>query len=228
MILENPPGLGLPPNYLLEYDIYLWAIVVIMGIVGNIMFSSRIKKTSIDAQKGLLVGLSLFFILFSLMRIAFCLAVLLPASLVPGEVYDLWTNVGYIFGLSGLVGFLYGLEKYIVKKTKFLLTIFSIIVVCAGILSMLNVLNRITVMAFVYVIVLVDAGIILLLFLGLAIKSTGIVRKRTFFVFLGIFLLLLAIALDSQVALAITNNLYIAPIINIVGLFILMTTQFYK
>jgi hypothetical protein len=162
------------------------------------------------------------------MRVSYCLAVLLPASTIPGEVYDFWTNLGYIFGLSGMVGFLYGLEKYIVKKTKFLLTIFSIIVVITGILSMFNILNRITVMAFVYAIVLVDAGIILILFIGLAIKSTGVVRKRTFFVFFGIFLLLLAVALDSQVALAITNNLYIAPIMNIIGLFILTTVQFYK
>lgn len=228
MIMENPPGLGLPPNYLLEYDIYLWAIVVVMGFVGCIIFSRRIKKITIDAQKGLVLGLSIFFLLFSFMRISYCLAVILPASSTPGEVYDFWTNLGYIFGLSGLVGFLYGIEKYIIKKTKFLLTIFSIIVVCAGILSMLNILNRIIVMGFVYVIVLADAGIILFLFLGLAIKSTGVVRKRTFFVFLGIFFLLLAIALDSQVALAITNNLYIAPIINIIGLIILMTAQFYK
>jgi hypothetical protein len=228
MLFENPSTLDLPADYLLKYDIYLWGIVVIMGLIGSIIFSRRIKNSTIDVQKGLLLGLSIFFLLFSFTRIAFILAVLLPASGVEAEVYNFWTNLGYIFGLLGLVGFLYGIEKYIIHKTKFILTIFSIIVVCAGILSMLNILERETVMLFVYVIVLVDAGIVMILFLGLAIKSTGVVRTRTFFVFLGIFLLLAAIALDSQVALAITNNLYIAPIINIVGLIILTTVQFYK
>ena len=207
---------------MMTYDFYLWIVVVVLGFISAFLFYKRMKKSEIDVQKGLFLGLMLFSVLFALMRVAYILSIR-----VPGEVYDFYTLLGYIFGLSGFGGFLFGIEKYVVTKTKFLLTIFTFIVVGLGILGLFQVLDRIVVMGFVYGIVMVDTGLMIAVYLGLIIKTTGVIRKRTFYAFLGVVALFLSSSLDSQVALSIWGNLWVAPLLSIIGVTAIMVVQRY-
>ncbi|MHA1341439.1 MAG: hypothetical protein ACTSRZ_11185 [Promethearchaeota archaeon] len=227
MIFENPDYLDLPADYMMTYDYYLWLILVGVSIISSILFILRAKRSNIDIQKGLLLGLGIFAILFGLMRLTFILSIRMPGD-GSGEVYDFWTNLGYIFGLGGMIGFLFGIERYIIKKTKFMLTIFSMIVIILGIMSMFGYLERIVVMGFVYVIVLVDAGIMLALYIWLITKTAGIIKIRTILAFFGILLMLLGMMLDSQVGLSILGNLYIAPVISIIGIILIAAVQRYN
>lgn len=222
MLFENPDYLDLPENYIMTYDLYLWIVVIVLGLISAVFFYSRMRKSEIDVQKGLFLGLTLFSVLYALMRVAYILSIRMP-----GEVYDFYTLLGYIFGLSGFAGFLFGIEKYIVRKTKFLLTIVSFIVVALGVLGLFEILDRIFVMGFVYGVVMVDTALMVAIYLGLIVKTTGIIRKRTFIAFLCIFALFLSTALDSQVALAIWGNLWIAPALSIAGILGIMVVQRY-
>ncbi|MBD3354055.1 MAG: hypothetical protein GF364_21415 [Candidatus Lokiarchaeota archaeon] len=227
MLLENPDYLDLPENYLLTYDLYLWIACIIIGVISSILFFIRTKKSRIDIQKGLLLGLAIFCLLFSLMRVAYILSIHMPGD-GSGEVYDFWTLMGYICGLSGFGGVLFGIERYVVKKTKYSLSIFTFAVVIFGIIALTGNINRELVMSFVYAIVLVDAALMAIIYIGLIQKTTGVIRKRTAAALIGVVALVVSTALDSQVGLAILGNLYVPPLLAIMGILLITIVQRYQ
>ena len=224
MILQIPDGF--PPEYMNTIDLYLWIASLLVGLIGAFLFLKRRKASEIDIQRDLYFGLALFLFLFSLMRIAYILSVKLPFE-DPGKDYDFYTSLGYVFGLAGLGGFLYGIERSIITKTKHLLTIFTYVVVVLGALSAFNVFDRSISMSATYAVVILDTLIMMILYLWLVKKTTGIIRKRTFIAFLGIVMLFASTMLDSQAAFSLAPglNLLIAPIIATVGIAIIVYVQ---
>jgi len=212
-------------NYLQTYDLYLWIAMVIVGIVGSLLFYKRMKRSTIDIQKYLLGGVGFFLFLFSIMRISFILSI----KVENGAFYDEFTIIGYILGLGGLGGFLYGVERGIIKQTHFLMTISSIVGIVFGIIFLVFDFERGFIMDFTYVVSMADSILMLTLYLWLIKSSTGVIRNRIFIGLLGVLMIFLGMAFDSELVYTVLPTLppFVAPVCSILGISLITYIQRY-
>ncbi len=102
---------------MMTIDYYLWLAVVVIGLICMMFFFFvKIHKCESDLQKPYLYGLSFFILLLTLQRVAYILSVKMI-----GADYNFWTNLGYVCSLAGMMCFFLGIEKSVIKKTKYLL-----------------------------------------------------------------------------------------------------------
>jgi hypothetical protein len=208
-----------PEIYYKGIDFWLWLIAISIGILGSIMFYLRMKKQDTAIQKTISLGIANILLFFSMMRILYILAVRLP-----GHNYDFFTGLGYATGLLGLTGFVFSAERYLLHKTKFLLTIIGLVGVIAGFLAAFGVLSRDYVVNITGIVAAIIIGFILLISIWLIVHIPGDLRKRMFIVVVGIILIYLADVLDSQrmYTLIIGWPIFIAPLCMIVGIILLV------
>jgi len=126
-----------------------------------------------------------------------------------------------LFSYIGLFFIYFFIERTILKKSRYF---FSILVVVVTILSILNYIYpaAMVILTPLYIIVLFGLPII---FINLAIKSSGAVRKNALIVAIGIFLFELGIAFDIPEAASIWINVpglpeftkLASPVLQIIG-----------
>ncbi|MHA1476194.1 MAG: hypothetical protein ACTSQ5_13545, partial [Promethearchaeota archaeon] len=112
MILQLPDIY--PSDYMMTIDYYLWIAVVALGLISVCIFFVKVHKVESDLQKPYLYGISFFLLLLTLQRVAYIIAVKLSVD------YNFWTNLGYICSLAGMTFFFLGIEKSVIRKTKYL------------------------------------------------------------------------------------------------------------
>lgn len=212
-----------PTNYMMTIDYYLWIAVVAIGLISVILFFVKINKCESDLQKPYLYGISLFLLLLSLQRVAYIISVKMS-----GADYNFWTNLGYVCSLAGMMCFFLGIEKSVIKKTKYLLTLTSFIGVLIGLLSLVDILDREISMKITYIISTLATVIIVFLFAWMISKSAGSIRRKSIITFIGVVVLFVGIMMDSELVyggLWPTMPLILPPIINSIGLIAITLTN---
>jgi len=212
-----------PSNYMMTIDYYLWIAVVVIGLISVILFFIKVNKVESDLQKPYLYGISFFLLLLSLQRVAYIISVKMV-----GADYNFWTNLGYVCSLAGMMCFFLGIEKSVIRKTKYLLTLTSFIGVLIGLLSLVNILDREISMKITYIISTLATVIIIVLFAWMISKSAGSIRRKSFITFIGVIVLFAGIMMDSELVyggLWPTMPLIIPPILNSIGLITITLTN---
>lgn len=158
---------------------------------------------------------------FGLTRVCYLIGVLLPVD------YDFWAILGYVFQLIAMSALLFEFERSIVKKTKYSLTIFSLFGTAVAILSLSESINRDISMNLSTIVSTADTILIIVIFIYVIVKSTGIVRTRTLISFVGIIMVFIGQLLDTERLYGIwpTQPLLLSPILNIIGLMLIIINQ---
>jgi len=174
--------------------------------------------------------ISLFFYLFIIARILRLIVKFvigeppyIPGELAPvleGDAFileSIYTIISYI----GLFFIYYAMEKNIVKKTHFM---FSILVCVTCVVSIVDFITRDLLWLTMPFFIATVLGLPII-FIVLAIKSSGSVRKNAIFVVIGLVLFILGIAMDIPDAKAILGTwpseflLLAPPIFQIIALY---------
>jgi len=219
MILQLPDIY--PSDYMMTIDYYLWIAVVFLGLISVFIFFVKVLKVE-SIQKPYLYGISFFLLLLTLQRVAYIIAVKMSVD------YNFWTNLGYICSLAGMTFFFLGIEKSVIRKTKYLLSLTTLIGVLIGLLALFDILPRDISMKITYIISTLATVIIIVLFGWMISKSAGSIRKKSFITFLGVIVLFAGIMMDSELVyggLWPTMPLIIPPILNSIGLITITLTN---
>jgi len=219
MILQLPDIY--PSDYMMTIDYYLWIAVVVLGLISVFIFFVKVLKVE-SIQKPYLYGISFFLLLLTLQRVAYIIAVKMSVD------YNFWTNLGYICSLAGMTFFFLGIEKSVIRKTKYLLSLTTLIGVLIGLLALFDILPRDISMKITYIISTLATVIIIVLFGWMISKSAGSIRKKSFITFLGVIVLFAGIMMDSELVyggLWPTMPLIIPPILNSIGLITITLTN---
>ncbi len=214
-----------PSDYMMTIDYYLWIAVVAIGLISVVLFFIKVHKIESDLQKPYLYGISFFLLLLTLQRVAYIISVKMNVD------YNFWTNLGYVCSLAGMMCFFLGIEKSVIRKTKYLLSLVSLIGVLIGLLALIDIIDRDISMKITYIISTLATVIIIILFAWMISKSTGSIRKKSFITFLGVVVLFAGIMMDSELVyggLWPTMPLIIPPILNSIGLITITLTNMRK
>ncbi len=212
----------LPQDYMAGLDLYLWILsVVIMGI-GLFLFQKHAKdKQILESTKKMYESFAVFCVLMTINKIVFILAYLSP-------FYHEFLAIGYISAALSLVYMLFVMEKYIVQKTRYLFTGFSILIAIfmSTVLflpeELENIRNIGILMGFVAPL------LILIVWFIAAIRSVGTPRKKAIFTTLGFVLSYIGYFLDSETIIRqkIIDDA-VAPALFCIGLLFILYFQLY-
>ncbi|MHA1294904.1 MAG: hypothetical protein ACTSQJ_19895, partial [Promethearchaeota archaeon] len=127
----------------LPYDVniktILWIPVLIyLGIIACLFFvKAKRAPKEIPSQKSMYRAMALFFLLYIGVRIFFTLSDYERIS--PGypsdkdsDLYYQFVTISYLFAISAFLNLIYVFEKYIIKKTRFLMTLIFAILLCVN------------------------------------------------------------------------------------------------
>ena len=130
---------------------------------------------------------------------------------------DLYWELGALIGLISLVPLLYAIERNIYTRSKFLFTILTVIFIILLYVLPLEYkpLNQ-------TIIVTIVGAFIPLIYLYVAIKSTGSIRKNTLLIAGGIFIFLLGLTAHHKLYFPIDGFIYLilSPLLMLSGLFV--------
>ncbi len=161
---------------------------------------------------------SFFIVFFILQRVSFILSDYVRYSSGKTDLYSRLVIFGYIFLIIGFLNLIYILEKNVIQKSRFIISI--IIVVFFGInivmlffpgfLGLVRILN--------YIISYSEVFLLLLIYIYVMIKTTGTPRKKAIITFVGLLLMMIGAILDSEALLTsgIVSYAY-DPILTAIG-----------
>ncbi len=173
-------------------EISLWlACISFLGIVGSLFVRDYLKN-----KNQYFFWISLFFYLFVIARIIRLIVRFYIGEPPIGETLEgdafvlesIYTILSYI----GLFFVYFAIERTLFKKSHYF---FSIVVWVTCVISIIDFVTR----ALFYLNILffvITVAALPLIFIGLAIKSSGSVRTNAIYVAIGVLLFILAIALD--------------------------------
>ncbi len=167
----------------------------------------------------------IFLLLMGVTRILFIIGFYTPT------LYDFYTLLGYISGTAALIFWIYVLETYLVKKTKKIFTVITLISFSFSILALFGIIDRSIALNIQYVLLPFAIAVILILYLYLIKKTTGDIRKKVVGILIGLALVLIGQVMDGETFITAlpTVPLLIPPIIMICGIITFIATQlFYK
>lgn len=174
-------------------EISLWLIVIVLLAIVGILFLKDYRRS----DNKYFLWISFFFFLFILARILRLLVKfyfgepVIPGDPLVGEAFileSIYTIVSYI----GLFFIYYAMESKTIKKTHYFFSILVWVVTAVSIIDfVVRELLYITLPLFLLLVLALPT-----IFLILAIKSSGQVRTNALYVFIGILLFILGIAMD--------------------------------
>jgi Na+-transporting NADH:ubiquinone oxidoreductase subunit NqrB len=142
--------------------------------------------------------------------------------------YNILLIAAYIMSILSTILVISTIEKYIVTKTRFMITILAAVIILIGVIFLfiaeqspkLRIINQVAAPVL---------GVFVLgLYLMVIVKSTGDLRKRALFTLFGILVLLLGMFLDTESMMAILGSgpqLLLAPLSVIIGSIIIIQSQ---
>ena len=229
-LLTTPYYVGIP--------LILWIICMGLFFFGFILFLIEAKKSELKSQKMINKAYGIFLLCMGLTRIFFILGVYFYLPTLCDDCYDFYTTLGYISAIAGVAFWLYVAETHLIHKTKKLFTILSIILLALSLIVLfgiifpdLAIIDRDLSLELQTYLMPVAVGILGILYIYLVIKTTGTVRKKIFWVIVGLLMIAAAQILDGEGFITSLPNfpLEIAPLIMITGLILFISSQiFYK
>mgnify|MGYP006282476717 FL=1 len=193
----------------LEYDLWTekfpyWAGFVVIIIVVGIIFINRGKKSSseVETQKKLNYSIGLFAFMYAITRTFFLFSDIERDANDVSQLYFFYVYIAYMFSIIAMITILNIIENFLIKRTKKMLTKFSIayLFVIIGLLLLSFWNNSILAigrtMSTIY---FFGTGmVIIILYLYLAAKSIGSIRRNALLSALGMIVLAIGLFLDSD------------------------------
>jgi hypothetical protein len=213
-----------PSGYYAGISLILWFVAAGLMFLSAIILI--IKSTKIEERSPKLVYLAygMFYIFFGLTRIVYIIAVYNPDS------YDFFTTLGYITQALALISILYVLETHIVKSTKKIFLIITIIAFFISVIALVGVISREFALTMLFILLPFSSGVILILYIYVIIKSTGTLRKSAIGLFFGSLMMYAAQIMDSEMFIGLAYPiipliLEITAVIMIFGVIIFTFSQ---
>jgi hypothetical protein len=213
-----------PSGYYAGISLILWFVATGLMFLGTIILI--IKAIKIEGRSPKLVNLAygLFYVFFGLTRIFYIVAVYNPDS------YDFFTTIGYITQVLSLISILYVLETHVVKSTKKIFLIITIIAFFISLIALIGVVSRDFALTMLFILLPFSGGIILIMYLYVIIKLAGALRKNAIGLFIGSLMMYTAQIMDSEMFIGLTfpiipSILEITAVIMIFGVIIFTFSQ---
>jgi len=213
----------------LPYDVnlktILWIPVMIyLAIIGTIfMIKSKKAAQEIASQKATYRAMAVVFYCYIAVRFFFILSDYerdRPGYPAQGDtmLYFQFVTLSYIFAISAFLNLIYVFEKYIIKKTKFIMTITFMILLVANVI-MLFLPNYVATMRYInYIPLYIEIIILFLLYIYLVRKTSGQLKKNSYFCLIGLMLMAGGAVLESEFLSATGIVLpYYSPILFAIG-----------
>ena len=220
MLLEFPEayqGIG----YLQGSSLILWLISIGIFFTSFVLFFLKASKLEMKSQKKIFQGYGIFSLFFGITRIIFIIGVYIP------EQYDFYTTLGYITGILGILYWLYVIETYLITNTKKIFMIITSVAFGIALIALIGQASRYFALMLIYILLPFAIVAIFMLYIYLIIKTTGIVRKRTIWLVIGLVILVIGYIMDTELFVGNFRwiPLEISPALMILGTLIFIITQ---
>ncbi len=195
--------------FALPYDVniktILWIpVMVYLAVIGTI-FIRKSKKApkEIVSQKAMYRGMAFIFYLYIPVRLFFMLSDferVRPGYPLVGDtdLYFQFVALSYVCAISAFLNIIFVFEKYIIRRTKFIMTIvFGILLVVNIILLFFPSLMQ-TMRYINYVPLYIEVITLFLLYLYLAKKTSGKLRRNSLIAIVGLAFMAAAAFLESE------------------------------
>ena len=204
----------------LKYDlptkVISWVIVMIyIGILGTI-FLRRMRKadTELVSQKLLYRSMGLVFYCYVMVRVFFLISDFERDANNTTPLHYQFVAIGYIFTSLAFLNLLYFGEKFIIRKSKFILTYITISVLIIESVLVFIPEMFIVVRLLSYGLSYALLGLVFILFLRMTIKSTGSLRRNFLFTLLGLSIIATSGILEIDALLSTGDILpWISPLL---------------
>ncbi len=179
------------------------AFTCFLIIMGLIFLRKGFAEKELESKRYFKLGIAMLAIMFSLTRIFFLVTDLIVEKIITTQAYyDLFWRMATISSFFALIFIAIVLETYMVKS-KYIFT--GIATIGTILLFFVSIeFARSILMPLLYVII---GGEIFLLYLYIAIKSPGDLRKRALLMVLSLLIFTFGITLDTQIVKDIFVNL---------------------
>lgn len=209
-------------------DLYFWIGFLAICLISALLFIIQGKRLEMKSQKAMQYGWGIFLIFFALLRVFFMLGIYLGEPTATLNEYDLYTNLGYIAGIIGVICLLYVLEKYMTPQTK---RIFLIITVAAFVICMVALIipgGRDIALDVIYVLMPVAVGFIAIIYVYLIFKTTGTLRKKCEWIFISLLIIVIGHLMDTTLFIGGLPGfpLFLAPVIMSIGIIVFVISNF--
>jgi len=216
-------------------NLYAYIIYAVLLIGFGIYFFIQAKKQELESVKRLKIGLGIFGVCYGASRILF----ILMFNINPDLFYNMFAALAYSVGMVGFTAMIWALEKVKYKKRYFFLIALAttiIVIISAAIVINLTLTGitatelRVSMLYVIYIGSGVAMILIIFLYISLIKLSTGIVRKKAIYSFLGLVIMTIGILLDSQLFLAVEFipiwvKMDLVPIVTIIGYLLFAINQ---
>lgn len=209
------------PNELLVLIYWITLAMIVVNFLLGVFMTNRTRKIELKVTKRYFIGLDLFLFVHTTCRIFY----FVYDYYYPDE--QIWWELGAILGLLSITILIAAVESTIFTQTKHILTIIGIIGL--GLMTTQTILNLthnqlpINLSQLVqYAVVSTLALFMLFIYIYMAIKSTGNIRKSSVIMTIGILLFEIGqIAHTSAAETLVPASVYLWPIFMIVALILL-------
>jgi len=196
-----------------EISIGLWIIFGVFSLFFGIMLTRKaLDPESGRPQREYYLGIAIFILIHILARVFYFMYDFIERN----ETY--W-NLGALIGIGCVIFLLYAIERNIFTRTKFIITIITIInLILLTIFTLVESLETAKI-----VVQFINTGLvglfIPLIYLYVAYKSSGIYRKHSLLIALGIIIFLIGQTAHSKALLIEGNAIYfiLSPSLMLIG-----------
>lgn len=183
---------GVPEGYYIGADLILWLVSIgILWVLTFFFFRLAVRNKELPSVYSLQRAMGLFMIFMSLNKICYILAYWIP-------YYESMVALGYTTGLLSMLGILYSFEKYIVKRTHYLFTIYASIITIFSLFLLIMPEQRALFRSITSISGMVIPLAVILAFLWLAFASTGEVRTKSIGTLVGMIMIEIGFFLEGE------------------------------
>ncbi|MBD3254880.1 MAG: hypothetical protein GF383_07290 [Candidatus Lokiarchaeota archaeon] len=217
----------LPYNVMLKTTVWLF-VIVYLGVIGTFFLikSKRFPKVG-TSQKFLFVAVALFFYMYIITRIFYILSDFERDANSATVLYYRYVAIGHIFIILALANIIFITEKYIINQSKYLLTYAFLIILGINVIILIFSPTLMPAVRYInYGLWYSQVIILLIIYLYLSVKTTGILRKKAFLTFIAIVVMMIGSIIESDAL--ISSGLvspYYTPIIFSIGATIFAYSQ---
>ena len=189
----------------LPYDVSikvtLWIIVMIYLIVIGTYFVIKALKIpeAVKSRKSMLFANALFFYLYVITRIFYTFSDYERDANNLSLLYYQYLALAHIFIILALIFVIFLTEKYVINRTKYIMTCIFLIFLSINILIIFNPSLMPIIRNINLIVMYSEVILLLLLYLYLAIVTSGTARKKSFIVFLAFFVMIVGTLLELDI-----------------------------
>ncbi len=210
----------IPVEYMDGLDLFLWSASIVFLFAGVAMFIQYANKSGLlESTKKLFYSFAALCFFMGINKISFILAYLTP-------YYHEALAIGYIAAALSLVYMLFVMERYLVKRTGYIFTGFSVFI--AIFMSSVLLFPRMleTIRNTGMIMGSIAPLLILAIWIIAAVQVIGLPRKKAVMTLFGFILVYLAYFLDSELIIRLRMiDDSIAPLLFCSGLLIIFYFQ---